>query len=194
MASTRTPASSTIKISDLDKSITRGWSSNNQSSLQRLEIEDFFDGNPSVQPCGFAYCYGTPGTGTPHRLSDYYDMLGWVDYTCRAQNLTMFNPGGAIRTNINPMNGSNGTAPSMIQLVEGVQIPNGLRADEGAHWETLQFQVDVAGMAGGAFDVYFDGNYIDTIVGDGIYVYDNGGVGYTNGYGTSGVVEILYIR
>lgn len=106
----------------------------------------------------------------------------------------MFNPGGAIRTNINPMNGSNGTAPGMIQLQEGVEIPNGAAGLDGAHWETLQIQTEVSGMAGGAFDVFFDGNYIDTIYGDGIYVYDNGGVGYTNGYAAGGTVEILYIR
>lgn len=192
MASTRTPGSGTIKISDLDKSITRYWSSNNQSSLQKLETEDFFDGNPGGQPCGFAYCYGTPGTSTPHRLSDYYDIIGWVDYRFAASGLTMFNPGGAIRTNINPMNGSNGTAPNMGQLTEGTEIPNGNVSEEGAHYETIQIQVDVSGMSGGSFDVYFDGNYIDTITNDGIYVYDNGGLGLTNAPGNT--VDILYIR
>lgn len=193
---TRTPLSGTIRLSDLDKSISYSWVSNNANqSLENYETEDFFNGDPSSQPCGFAYCYGTPGPAAPHRLGDYYDILGWVNYRCTAQNLTgMFNPGGAIRTDINPMNGSNGTPPGQIQLTEGVEIPNGAAGADGAHWETLQFVADVSGMTGGGFDVYFDGNYIDTITGDGIYVYDNGGVGYTNGYAVGGTVEIVYIR
>jgi hypothetical protein len=193
MASTRTPTSGVIKMSDLDKSITRGWTTPNaNASLNKFEIADFFNGDPWVQYCGFAYCYGTPGTGTPHRLGDYYNIVGWVDYRAEAVNLTMFNPGGAIRVNINPMNGSNGTPPNMIQLDEGITIPFGGVAEEGAHWETLQFQVDVSGMGGGFFDVFFDGNYIDTITNDGVYVYDNGGVGYTNGAGDT--VLITFIR
>ena len=181
MASTRTPASGTIRMSDLDKSISRYWSSNNLQQLSRLETQDFFNGDMSSQACGFAYCYGTPGTSTPHRLSDYYNIIGWVDYKVEAINLTMFNPGGIIRVNINPMNGSNGEGPGMLQLADPTEIPNGIVSYDGAHWETLQFEVQVNGMSGGTFDVYFDGNYIDTISSDGIYVYDNGSVGYTNG-------------
>jgi hypothetical protein len=193
--STRTPLSGAIKMSDLDKSITLSWSGNNPNqSLRDYEKEDFFQGDPGAQPCGFAYCYGTPGTTGPHKLGDYYDILGWVNYRCTAVGLTMFNPGGIVQTHINPMNGSNGTPPNPIPLISGIEMPNGANGSTGAHWETLQFVTEVAGMFGGAFDVYFDGNYIDTITGDGVYVYDNGGVGYTNGYGTNGTVEIMYRR
>jgi len=191
MASTRTPLSGNIKLSDLDKSITRGWTTNNMANLTKLETQDFFDGNPSVQSCGFAYCYGTPGTGVPHRLGDYYNIIGWVNYRAEAVNLTMFNPGGAIRVNVNPMNGSNGTPPNMMQLDEAIHMPNGIVDEEGAHWETLQFQVEVSGMSGGFFDVFFDGNYIDTITNDGVYVYDNGGVGYTNGAGDTVIISFV---
>jgi hypothetical protein len=191
MASTRTPASGNIKLSDLDKSITRGWTTNNIANLTKLETQDFFDGNPSLQSCGFAYCYGTPGTGTPHRLGDYYNIIGWVDYSVEASNLIMFNPGGEVRVMLNPMNGSNGTPPNPIILREPTDIPNGMLLEEGAHWETLQFQVEVAAMAGGFFDVYFDANYIDTITNDGIYVYDNGGVGYTNGAGDTVLIQLV---
>jgi hypothetical protein len=191
MASTRTPLSGNIKLSDLDKSITRGWTTNNIANLTKLETQDFFDGNPSVQSCGFAYCYGTPGTGVAHRLGDYYNIIGWVDYSVEASNLIMFNPGGEVRVNINPMNGSNGTPPNPINLREPTDIPNGMLLEEGAHWETLQFQVEVSGMAGGFFDVYFDANYIDTITNDGIYVYDNGGVGYTNGPGDIVLIQLV---
>jgi hypothetical protein len=131
MASTRTPASGVIRISDLDKSITRGWTTNNSSSLTRLETEDFFDGNPPGQPCGFAYCYGTPGTGAAHRLGDYYNIIGWVDYRAEAVNLNMFNPGGEVRVNINPMNGSNGTPPNTLVLREPTEIPAGIVEEEG---------------------------------------------------------------
>lgn len=192
MASTRTPASGTIKMSDLDKSITVGWSSNSTHTLKDLEIKDFFDGNPSSQPIGFAYCYGTPGPAAPHRMSDYYNILGWVDYRAKAINVNTFNAGGTITVDVNPMNGSNGTAPGQLFLQEGSTIPNGQDVREGAHWETLQFVVTVAGYAGGTFDVFFDGTYVDTITRDGIYVYDNGGVGYTNGAGTGGFVDIVF--
>jgi hypothetical protein len=191
MASTRTPASGVIRISDLDKSITRGWTTNNNSSLMRLETEDFFDGNPPGQPCGFAYCYGTPGTGVPHRLGDYYDIIGWVDYAVDASNLIMFNPGGEVRVFLDPMNGSNGTPPNPIMLREPTEIPNGSAQEEGAHWETLQFRLEVSAMAGGFFDVYFDGTYIDTITNDGVYVYDNGGIGYTNGPGDTVLIRLI---
>lgn len=191
MTSIRTPISGVIRMSDLDKSITRGWTTNNNSSLEKFETQDFFDGNPTVQFCGFAYCYGTPGTAVSHRLGDYYNIIGWVDYRSEANNLTMFNPGGEIRVNVNPMNGSNGTPPAMMTLQEAVHMPNGAVSEEGAHWETAQIQVDVSGMAGGFFDVFFDGNYIDTITNDGIYVYDNGGVGYTNGAGDTVIISFV---
>jgi hypothetical protein len=167
MASTVTPASGTIKISDLDKSITRNWVGNSTSKLAKLETQDFFDGDPNNQDIGFAYCYGTPGTSTPHKVSDYYDILGWVDYRAKAIGVGGFNPGGIITVDVNPMNGSNGTAPQQLILAEPTEIPTGEDVRDGA-----------------AFDVYFDGNYIDTITRDGIYVYDNGGTGYTNGAGT----------
>lgn len=192
MASTRTPVSGTIKMSDLDKSISSSWSSPSQHSLQDLETKDFFDGVRSNQPIGFAYCYGTPGPATPHRLSDYYDILGWVDYRIKAINVQTFNAGGTISVDINPMNGSNGTAPGMQVLTEGVEIPTGDTFHTGAHWETLQFVVTVAGYAGGTFDVYFGGTYIDTISRDGIYVYDNGGLGYTNDPAVGGFVDISF--
>jgi len=60
MGSTRTPTAGTIKMSDLDKSIIQGWTSNSPNqSLQHYAVDDF---NPGTQPNGFAYCYGTPGT------------------------------------------------------------------------------------------------------------------------------------
>jgi hypothetical protein len=190
MASTRTPATGTIKMSDLDKSVVQGWTSNTTpQSLQRYATEDF---NPGSPPNGFAYCYGNPGTSTPHRLSTFYDLLGWVNYVATAINV---NNVGNIRVEINPMNGSNGTAPNPITLDSGTgSLPNGSFQEEGAHWETLQFVVSVAGMTGGSFDVYFDGSYIDTILTDGIYVYDNGGLGYVNGYGTGGSSDQVEIR
>ncbi len=192
MASTATPASGTIKISDLDKSITRNWVANSTSKLAKLETQDFFDGDPNNQDIGFAYCYGTPGTSTPHKVSDYYDILGWVDYRAKAIGVAGFNPGGIITVDVNPMNGSNGTAPQQLILAEPTEIPTGQDVRDGAHWETLQFVVTVAGFGGGAFDVYFDGNYIDTITRDGIYVYDNGGTGYTNGAGAGTYVDIAF--
>jgi hypothetical protein len=98
-----------------------------------------------------------------------------------------------IRVDFNPMNGSNGTTPGPQNLDSGSStLPNGSTSADGAHWETLQFVVDVSGMTGGSFDVYFDGSYIDTILSDGIYVYDNGGLGYANGYGTGNIVEVLF--
>lgn len=192
MASTRTPTSGTIRMSDLDKSITQGWVAASTHTLANLENLDFFDGNPSNQPIGFAYCYGTPGPATPHRLGDYYDIIGWVDYRAKAINVNGFNPGGTITVDINPMNGSNGTGPGQLVLMEGVEIPTGDAWHEGAHWETLQFVVTVAGFGGGSFDVYFGGTYIDTITRDGIYVYDNGGVGYTNDPAIGGMVDISF--
>ena len=185
MASTRTPITTPIKMSDLDKSIINGWTSNTANqSLHAYATQDF---NPGTTPNGFAYCYGNPGTSTPHRLSTFTDILGWVDYRITAIGV---NNVGAIRVDFNPMNGSNGTPPSSLTLDLGSStLPSGTVRDPGAHWETLQFVVDVSGMSGGSFDVYFDGSYIDTIYGDGIYVYDNGGLGYANAYG-SGATNI----
>ena len=182
------PVSGTIRMSDLDKSIVQGWASNTSAqSLQRYETDDF---NSGTTPNGFAYCYGTPGTGTPHRLSDYYDILGYVDYECEAINV---DPAvNNITININPMNGSNGVPPNPISLDSGTPtLPDGVVKEEGAHWETLQFTLTVA-MGSGSFDVYYDGSYIDTITMGGMYVYDNGGVGYANAYGTGGVVKFLF--
>lgn len=191
MASTRTPATGTIKISDLDKSITKGWTTNNTQRLSKLEGQDFYDGDPTLQDIGFAYCYGSPGIGTPHNLSSYYNIIGWVDYRCTTNNLAMFGSGGGLIVNINPMNGSNGTAPQSIAMLEPGQIPFGSAVEEGAHWETLQIQVEVFGMTSKSFDVFFEGNYIDTITGDGLYVYDNGSVGYTNGPGDTVDIEFV---
>jgi hypothetical protein len=192
MASTRTPITGAIKMSDLDKSIVPSWTTNTPNQpLKKYAIEDF---NPGTSPNGFAYCYGNPGTSTPHRLSTFVDMLGWVDYRATAINVNNVNQ---IRVDFNPMNGSNGTAPNPITLDSGNgSLPNGSERNEGAHWETVQFVVTVSGMSGGSFDVYFDGSYIDTILGDGIYVYDNGGLGYTNGYGSGATnidVEVRFI-
>jgi hypothetical protein len=188
MASTRTPTSGTIMMSDLDKSIVQGWASNtSDQSLQNYATVDF---NPGSTPNGFALCYGNPGVGAPHRLSEFYDILGWVDYRATAISL-----GGGINNitvNINPMNGSNGTPPNPLTLDTGTgTLPSGVNQQEGAHWETLQFVLTVA-MGGGSFDVYYDGTYIDTIIMGGVYVYDNGGLGYANAYGTSGYVDILF--
>jgi len=181
MGSTRTPTAGTIRMSDLDKSIIQGWISDSPNqSLQHYAVDDF---NPGTQPNGFAYCYGTPGTASPHRLSYFYNILGWVDYTIVAVNV---NNVGFITVDFNPMNGSNGTPPSSMTLDTTLStLPNGSAQAEGAHWETLQFVVNVGGMTGGSFDVYFEGTYIDTITGNGIYVYDNGGLGYTNGSGSA---------
>lgn len=189
MASTRTPLSGTIKISDLDKSITRYWFGNNEQNLHNLEIQDFHDGIPAHQPIGFAFCYGSPGTSNPNNISDYYNILGWVDYRVTATALD-FAPDGDIRTIFSQANGSNGTGPSPFNLIEPLDIPNGLRVQDGAHWETMSFSVEVNGMFR-PFDVYLEGNYIDTITADGYYFYDNGGVGYTNGPGP--FVDITYI-
>lgn len=188
MASTRTPVAGTISMSDLDKSITQGWTSNlSPQSLETYETNDF---NSGTTPNGFAYCYGTPGVAAPHRISEYYDILGIVNYRIEAINV-----GGSVNNisvSINPMNGSNGTPPGPLTLDTGTAtLPNGLAQDEGAHWETLQFTVTVA-MGGGSFDVYYDGTYIDTITLGGIHVYDNGGAGYANAYGTGGYVDIRF--
>jgi hypothetical protein len=188
MASTRTPASGTISMLDLDKSVVQSWTS--AQSNQDLASYATADFNPGSPPYGFAYCYGNPGTGTPYRLSNYYDILGWVKYQITAANVNNVN---MIRVDFNPMNGSNGTTPGTQNLDAGAStLPNGTVNADGAHWETLQFVVDVSGMSGGSFDVYFDGSYIDTILMDGIYVYDNGGLGYTNGYGTTDIVEVRF--
>jgi hypothetical protein len=189
MASTRTPTSSTIRMSDLDKSITQGWTTDTANqSLGSYRTSDF---NPGAPPYGFAYCYGNSGSNLPSRITYHYDLLGWVDYTSTAVNV---NNVADIFVDFNPMNGSNGTAPTQAHLSTGGGggLPNGSFAYEGAHWETIQFVVQVNGMAGGSFDVYFDGTYIDTIISDGVYVYDNGGLGYTNGYAPSGIVEVRF--
>ena len=188
MASTRTPTSGTIKMSDLDKSIVQFWASNTSPQpLMRYETEDF---NSGGAPNGFAYCYGNPGVTAPHRLGDYYDMLGYVDYECEAIGV---DPAvNNITININPMNGSNGVPPNAISLDSGTgSLPNGVFKQEGAHWETLQFVLTVA-MGSGSFDVYYDGSYIDTITTGGIYVYDNGGLGYANAYGAGNTVKFLF--
>jgi hypothetical protein len=188
MASTRTPVSGTIRMSDLDKSITQGWATNlSPQSLEKYETYDFDSGG---SPNGFAYCYGTPGVGTPHRLADYYDILGYVDYVCTAIGV---DPAvNNITVNINPMNGSNGVPPNPGSLDSGTgSLPNGVVKEEGAHWETLQFTLTVA-MGPGSFDVYYDGSYIDTITMGGMYVYDNGGVGYANAYGAGGDVNFTF--
>jgi len=190
MSSTRTPVTGKISMLDLDKSITSPWTT--PTSNQNLSDYSTQDFNTGSVPNGFAYCYGNPGVYTPIRITDYYDILGYVDYQARANNLTTVS--GMVRVDFNPMNGSNGAPPSSIQLsVANGQLPTGVAKDNGAHWETLQFVVDVSGMGGGSFDVYFDGSYIDTIIMDGIYVYDNGGLGYTNGYGAgagNNIVEV----
>jgi len=189
MASTRTPVSGTIRMSDLDKSITQNWATNlSNQSLQKYETYDFDSGG---SPNGFAYCYGTPGVAPPHQLSDYYDILGYVDYTCEAINV---DPAvHDITVNINPMNGSNGVPPNQISLNSNTaSLPSGVIKEEGAHWETLQFTLTVAMGGGGSFDVYYDGSYIDTITMGGIYVYDNGGAGYANAYGAGGDVNFTF--
>jgi len=191
MSSTRTPTGGTISMSDLDKSITNAWSS--PTSNQNLSDYNTQDFNTGSAPNGFAYCYGNTGVGTPIRLTDYFDILGYVDYEVRANNLTTVS--GMVTVDFNPMNGSNGAPPNQLQIsVANGQLPTGVARDFGAHWETLQFQVTVAGMGGGSFDVYFDGSYIDTIIMDGIYVYDNGGLGYTNGYGAGAGNNIVQVN
>ena len=186
MASTRTPASGTIKMSDLDKSVIQGWASNTvDQKLSDYATQDFNGGVAA----GFAYCYGNPGTSTPHRLSTFTDIIGFVDYRITAVGLGSVND---IMVMINPMNGSNGVTPNPLTLNTGSStLPNGANQQEGAHWETLQFVVTV-NMSGGAFDVFYDGSYIDTITLSGIHVYDNGGLGYANAYGTGGYVDILF--
>jgi hypothetical protein len=187
MSSTRTPASGTISMRDLDKSIVRGWTT--ETSPQDMSSYNSQDFNTGTAPNGFAYCYGNPGVGTPNRLSDYYNILGYVDYQLRANNLTTVN---TVMVDFNPMNGSNGAAPGTQMLSVGSgNLPTGVIKEEGAHWETIQFVLTVGGMAGGSFDVYFDGTYIDTILTDGIYVYDNGGLGYTNGAGAGGGGNVI---
>jgi hypothetical protein len=191
MASVRTPASGQISMRDLDRSIVAGWTT--ETSPQRLDEFETQDFNTGTAPNGFAYCYGNPGIGTPHRLGDYYDILGYIDYQIEAINVTSPN---TISVDFNPMNGSNGSTPGTQMLSVGTAtLPVGSVRAEGAHWETLQFVVTVGGMTGGSFDVYFDGSYIDTIIADGIYVYDNGGLGYTNAYGSgpsSTLAEVIF--
>lgn len=190
MASTRTPLNpATISMRDLDRSIVAGWTTETSpQDMQNFATADF---NTGTSPNGFAYCYGNPGVGAPHRLDKYYDILGYVDYRFTAVNLNNVN---TVLLDVNPMNGSNGVTPGTQMLSIGTgNLPNGSVTAEGAHWETLQFVVTVAGLTSGSFDVYFDGTYIDTITTDGIYVYDNGGLGYTNGYGTTGMVEVRLI-
>lgn len=181
MASTRTPASSTIKMSDLDKSIVSGWGGNTANqSLSDYKTSDF---NPvSGPPFGFAYCYGNPGSSTPSNLSDFYDILGWVNYRVQAIGVAAAD----IYVDFSAANGSNGTAPNQAHLQNGVNLPIGQVSNEGAHWETINFTINVTGLAA-SFNVYLDGAYIDTILADGIYAY----VGFTNGYGTSDQVVLL---
>ena len=183
MPSTRTPLSGQISMLDLDKSLTLSWSTPTAGiNMHDIMANDFASSLP-----GFAYCYG-PGVGA-NDLVHYYDMLGYVAYGVRA---TGVNNVGHIDVNFNPMNGSNGQTPGQINLDAGAgELPNGDKRVDGAHWATLQFVVQVTGMTGGSFDVYFDGTYIDTIFNDGMYVYDNGAVGYTNGYGPNVYVDFV---
>ena len=189
MASTRTPTGGTISMLDLDKSITDVWST--PQSIQDLSSYNSQDFNPGGPPYGFAFCYGHPGVGTPIKLSDYYDLIGWVDYTAEAINI---NNVDFIFVNFNPTNGSNGPAPATVVLsIPNNTLPNGVVKEPGAHWETLMFQVEVGNMTGSSFDVYFDGHYVDTINNSGIYSYDNGGLGFTNGYGSGGSSNQVYV-
>ena len=177
---TRTPLTGQISMNDIGLALVQGWTPTT-ITMNDVAHNDFGDPNP-----GFAYSYGPGATATD--LDKYHDMLGWVAYTARATNINNVN---SITVDVNPMNGSNGQPPGMLVLdIGNNQLPTGVDARDGAHWATLQFVVTVAGMSSGSFDVYFDGTYIDTIFNDGIYVYDNGGVGYTNGYGTNGRVYI----
>ena len=181
MPSIRTPLTpAAISMRDLDRSIVRGWTTETSpQDMQSYATQDF---NTGTSPNGFAYCYGNPGAATPYRLNNYYDVLGYIDYQIEAVNLNNVN---TVMVDFNPMNGSNGATPGTQMLSIGTgSLPNGVVREEGAHWETLQFVVTVAGLTSGSFDVYFDGTYIDTITVDGIYVYDNGGLGYTNAYGS----------
>jgi hypothetical protein len=189
MASARTPTGGTISMIDLDKSITSPWTT--PTSNQDLSSYNVADFNPGGPPSGFAFCYGHPGVGTPIKLSDYYDLIGWVDYTAEAISI---NNVDFIFVNFNTTNGSNGTPPATVVLDSvNSTLPNGVLKEPGAHWETLMFQVEVGGMTGSSFDVYLDGHYVDTINSSGIYSYDNGGLGFTNGYGSGANSDQVYV-
>ena len=180
MPTVRTPLTGQISMDDIGNTLVPSWTPTT-ITMNDVAHNDFGD-----TPPGLAYCYGAGATAVD--LNSYHDMLGWVSYTARATNVNNVN---TIAVDINPMNGSNGTPPGTLVLDTGNgQLPSGNDARDGAHWATLQFVVTVGGMSSGSFDVYFDGTYIDTIFNDGIYVYDNGGVGYTNGYGTADRVYI----
>ena len=178
---TRTPASGTIKMSDLDKSNTLSWSTNRANqSLEDYKMNDF-------GAYGFAYCYGNPGTSNPAKLSDFYDILGYVTYTVTASSVQALN----VDVDITPANGSTGMAPGTINLGYPATLPNagaGVSSD-GAHWETAKININATGVSQ-PFDVFWDGNHIGTIPTDGVYMFDNGGPGYTNGYAGSGRVYV----
>jgi hypothetical protein len=179
--SLRTPTSGTIKMSDLDKSNTLSWSSNRANqSLEDYKMNDFAS-------YGFAYCYGNPGTSNPSKLSNFYDILGYVTYTVTSSSVQA----QSVTVDITAGNGSNGTAPGSIILAYPIDLPSnpgGVTAD-GAHWETAIITVN-AQIVTQPFDVYFDGNHLGTIPNDGVYMYDNGGLGYANGYAGSGRVYV----
>lgn len=185
MPSTRTPLTGTITMNDAGASVypSGAWSPSTLS-LNDLGSNDFGDSPP-----GFKFSYG-PGAGQ-FDLNSYHDMLGYVEYVAQSTNV---NNVDRITVDVAAANGSNGTAPGSLVLdINAGGLPNGNTGLDGAHWATVILIVNVFGMTAGQFDVYFDGNFIDTIFAEGSYVYDNGGPGYTNGYGTGGRVYIDFV-
>ncbi len=185
MASQRTPVTGLIGMNDIGETLDpNGIFTPYQMNIQDISIRDF---NDSPTP-GLAFCYG-PGAGQTD-LNSYHDMLGYVNYVVKATNVRGAN---TIVTTIEPANGSNGLRPDPLPLDVGLgTLPDGEYSGNGAHWATVLFFVEASGVTG-PFDVYFDGTYIDTITSDGSYMYDNGGPGYTNGYGTGNEVYIDFI-
>jgi len=185
MPSTRTPLTGTITMNDAGASVyPDGTWSQSTLSLGDLGSNDFGDSPP-----GFKFSYG-PGAGQ-YDLNSYHDMLGYVTYMAQSQNVNNVN---RIFVDVAAANASNGQAPGTLVLdLNANTLPNGNMGLDGAHWATVNIIVNVEGMTAGQFDVFFDGNYIDTIFADGVYVYDNGGPGYSNGYGSSGRVYIDFV-
>ena len=185
MPSTRTPISGTITMNDAGASVypSGAWS---QSTLS---LGDLGNNDLGDSPPGFKFAYG-PGAGQ-FDLNSYHDMIGHVRYYARSVNVRNVD---RITVDFLAGNGSNGQQPGLLMLdLQVGTLPDGEFGLDGAHWATVIFIVEVVGMSGGQFDVYFDGNYIDTIFGDGSYLYDNGGSGYTNSYANNGEVYLEFL-
>lgn len=183
--STRTPTGGTISINDCV--ITMGNTAGTLQSMTKLHT------GAAEGDFGFSQLYGGPTVTTPYYMTGYYDIQGIIEYGIVYGNINAAT--GSIDTRfVEKITGNDYVLAQDLQTTFSPYWPNGMvspltggitvPSNTQWHYRRMGIRIEITNMMNAAIDVFLDTNYIGTVTGPGVWVFDNGGNGYNSSYGS----------